>query len=540
MEKDILSTMNGVSHESVEAKNDTNDKNGNQIREIMQEVTDLIEKSAQIESGQVLYFDRFLLLRACGKLNTLEQLIISNGKDITDFKSLKHDLLMRMFYAYIHHKMWDDMFDIYKELLQENELHSCYNLCLNIGKVFISHCRFKKALKMYEKWINNFVEPDNKKLLANFLLNCGVVHILLGNQNESLTYFEKSLQNEKFIQNIYNMLLYHFIFSSNDVLEKYYCEMLQNIEKIELNDIEQEEKISMIIKASCLVASKENLYDFVYLQLKGSHYSDLVSDFEEKYSKIESKNYNENLSFFYYNEKNILKMNNYTTIDFKYNKWDACKLIKNGEKLLLNGHAKDAIEVFLNALKIDSKSFEASLDLGLAYKSIGSFDDAIKILDNLNQSWLKDDEVLFELSDCNEKMGNLDKTINYLHCSLRIHPNDSKIWNHLASIWSNLGENENALQCYIECIKNCTSYIKPFEWIKKNFFYNNKCPKVIRYIDKAIGSSQINAGLLILLGSCYEKINQKEKANETYEKAIQIDPSKKNILINLKKILNDD
>ena len=76
--------------------------------------------------------------------------------------------------------------------------------------------------------------------------------------------------------------------------------------------------------------------------------------------------------------------------------------------------------------------------------------------------------------------------------------------------------------------------------IKKNFFDNNKCQEVIVYIHKAIGSSQINADLLILLGSCYEKLNQKEKANETYEKAIQIDPSKKNSLINLKKILNDD
>ena len=139
-------------------------------------------------------------------------------------------------------------------------------------------------------------------------------------------------------------------------------------------------------------------------------------------------------------------MNNYSTIDFKYNKWDACKLIKNGEKLLLNGHAKDAIEEFLNALKIDSESFEASFNLGLAYKSVGSFNDAIKIFEKLNQNWLKDDKVLFELSDCNEKIGNLDETIYYLHWSLRIHPNDSKIWNHLASIWSNYGENKSVLK----------------------------------------------------------------------------------------------
>jgi tetratricopeptide (TPR) repeat protein len=107
---------------------------------------------------------------------------------------------------------------------------------------------------------------------------------------------------------------------------------------------------------------------------------------------------------------------------------------------------------------------EDSVLLGL--KAIAIFDksDAVFYLDKINTTTSFIDEnhkMLFQLGECESKLGNYDKALEYYEKSLAIglktlgdeHPDMVTSYNNIGSIWYNKGEYDKSLVYYEKCLK---------------------------------------------------------------------------------------
>lgn len=438
--------------------------------------------------------------------------------------------------------MWSNVFYYYNKLKKNTDISNQYMINLNIGNIFTSHGRYTKSIQNYEEGIIHLqaTNNNNNRLLAIFILNCGIAQIFLGNNTNSLVNFQKATQLHHSIVISYNIVLYHFIFSSISELQKAYIELVQKSIEIDITEQEKSEQFNLIIKASCLVVIKnKEMYEFVIEQLKQSQYFELIKEFETTFSNEESRDLiKENLSFVYFVEKNCINLNQFMQIQFQMNEYEASILVNKGKSLLSNNQAKDAIKLFKNAIEIYPNHYEAQFNLAIAYESLELYNDAIKILLELDKNGLKDNEILLNLSICYDKIDDINKEIDYIHEMLNIDPYDSKLWHRLGSIWQKFGNEKYTLQCYIKCISIDQTEIELISWLETNYIQNNKCNELLTSLQNS-ECYQNNPIILMLIALCYEKMNNKLKAIEEYEKVIQIDPTNKKCLSILIRLTNE-
>ena len=133
----------------------------------------------------------------------------------------------------------------------------------------------------------------------------------------------------------------------------------------------------------------------------------------------------------------------------------------------------------------------------------------------------------------NDLVYNFDFSIDILERLRQISNKHPRIPLVLAEIYSQLGNYAKA----IELLKELTTAFPEFieGWIRLALFYNNNnnIDQALQALQKALSFESDNATVLDLLGAIYAGTGNRKQAEETWLKALEIEPSRVNLLVNL-------
>jgi intraflagellar transport protein 88 len=147
--------------------------------------------------------------------------------------------------------------------------------------------------------------------------------------------------------------------------------------------------------------------------------------------------------------------------------------------------------------------------------------------------------VLFELSDCSEKLGNIPQAIDWFHLLISILPSDSAVWRRLGGIWDSDGNETQAFHCYSESYKFCSSDIEVATWLGAYFKRNQLFDNALKYFERAAALAPKEPRYPLMVASCYRSLDLKQEALEVYERVIQMDPLNRQCLDHLVKLTTE-
>jgi intraflagellar transport protein 88 len=438
--------------------------------------------------------------------------------------------------------------------------------------------KYDEAIKSYEMGVNH-LKPDMNRLIARFNQCCGIAQLALGDYHKALSSFETAMRQDPSIKSGHNLVLCHSILSSADELKGAFTRLLSVKPSLSLSElsesdvlgnqlhIERQEQIRLVMLASRLVASQnekewQQSFEFVFQQLKKSKFPEAASEFEVSYSlaylnhrdaakaiemlrQIRKKDPQlmalaaTNLSFLYFLEQDFENANKYADIALEHDKYNAQALVNKGNCLMQAGRDEDARDSYVEAIGIEADCFEALYNLGLVSKLMGSYDEALRIFQKLNQLVPKSPEVVFELSDCSERTGNIPQAIDWLHLLISVLPSDPAIWRRLGGIWDRDGNETQAFHCYSESLKYCPSDLEVITWLGTYFRRHQHFDNALKFYERASTLAPKEPRYPLMVASCYRNMDCKQEALEVYERAIQMDAMNRQCLEHLVKLTTE-
>lgn len=137
-----------------------------------------------------------------------------------------------------------------------------------------------------------------------------------------------------------------------------------------------------------------------------------------------------------------------------------------GITLARNEKYSEAIEILNEALEINPEYIVAKWNLGLIYRTIGLYEDALKeflecvVLDS--ESEYVKEEIHYQMGLCYYDMGWTREALNNFNNHLKLFPND--IWGHLSigNCYFDLGWIEDSIRKFKDSLQICPDFIPAY------------------------------------------------------------------------------
>ncbi len=264
----------------------------------------------------------------------------------------------------------------------------------------------------------------------------------------------------------------------------------------------------------------------------------------------------------------IIALNTYDTKDYDFSLKISNKILesfpKDGFSWYLKGivleklnKKKEAVSVFLKAVKNNYESDKLWLDLGTLYKDLGKSKQEYDAYRNALKINEKNDRALMGLSGYWFKENRMNFALRSINLAIKYNSKDSNYWAMKSSILSALGKDREAINCINRALKidslnlnvltakslmygKKRKYDLALKYAEKSILIDSlfhfgwfvkstalldlgKKEDALRAINKALKGDSLHAGYLVLKSSIYNEKKQLSKALKYIDKSLQID-----------------
>jgi intraflagellar transport protein 88 len=576
--KKVISPLEHMADTFAQFLKDTSDSPENKVKGFKKSIMAAVQESSNLLATGDPVQALTKAKEAETEMKNLQDFITSKSIDDLEFKTYRHTVLLQLADAYKANSMWEDALTRYRRLEKDREFPNLHLVYLELGNLFTATEKYEEAIKNYEMGINH-LKSDTNRLLARFHQCCGICHIQMAEFHKALSAFESAMKHDPSIKTGYNLVLCHSVLSSVDELHEAYTRMLSvkppmTIAELNESDIlgnqlhvERREQVRLVMLASRLVAEKgdrdwQQSYEFVMQQLKRSKYPEAASEFEISYAlaflnhrdakkaidmlrQIRKKDpalmalAATNLSYLYCLEQDFENADKYAVMALENDKYNAQALVNKGNCFMQGGQEEEARNMYLEAIGVDAACVEALYNFGIVSKIMGSYDEALQVLDKLVRLIPKSPEVAFEISDCFDRMGLVPQAIENLHRLLNLLPTDPAVWRRLGAIWDRDGNETQAFHCYSESYKYFPCDIEVISWLGGYYRRHQQFDNALKYFERAAAIAPKESRYPLMVASCYRSMDCKQEALDVYEKVLQLDPSCKQCLEHLIKLTTE-
>ncbi|MEM5947266.1 tetratricopeptide repeat protein [Spirochaetia bacterium 38H-sp] len=112
---------------------------------------------------------------------------------------------------------------------------------------------------------------------------------------------------------------------------------------------------------------------------------------------------------------------------------------------LQKGETQKAIEYFDKSISLEPTS-EAFNNLGVAYRKIGKYNEAIRAFTKALQDFPPRADIYYNLANTYKDIGKSDKAIEAYKIAIKINPNFTSAYNNLATLYQEAGKNKEAIE----------------------------------------------------------------------------------------------
>jgi len=202
--------------------------------------------------------------------------------------------------------------------------------------------------------------------------------------------------------------------------------------------------------------------------------------------------------------------------------------IKDSFNLALRSHQnnnlRDAQNHYQNTLKIDPSHLGALNNLGVIFKILGKFQNAVSSFEKairIDPNYL---DAYCNLGIVFSELGDLHKAKNCYEKVIRINPGHLIASNNLGVIFSELGDLQKAKNCYEKTIKINLNYAEAYNNLGGIFKELKEFQKAKSNFNKAIEINPNFVDAHYNLGKIFLEFGDIQKAKNCFEKILQIEP----------------
>ncbi|CAJ1338453.1 unnamed protein product, partial [Effrenium voratum] len=220
-----------------------------------------------------------------------------------------------------------------------------------------------------------------------------------------------------------------------------------------------------------------------------------------------------NLSFLYFLEAEHANAEKYADIAVKADRYNARALVNKGNCMFMNDEFERAKEVYLEAIGVSADCLEAIYNLGLVNMHIGKYQEALLAFDKLHSITHVNCEVMWQLGDIHEKLGNHPKAhewFSLLVTSPKGRSTDPGVLARLANLFNKAGDETQAFHYHLESYSMHFIQHLPHECVK---------------LELSLWYWPVDMNVITWLGIYYVKQEMYEAAIPFFSRASQIEPN---------------
>lgn len=128
-------------------------------------------------------------------------------------------------------------------------------------------------------------------------------------------------------------------------------------------------------------------------------------------------------------------------------------LLNDGQTEIQHGNLDKAEGLFIAAIKLDPRSYDAYRGLADTYFAKESFEEALETYQFLLQLYPNDDAVLVKIAELAEQQGDIEKAIEYYQQAVVINDSLSPRFYHLAELLAKIGQPEIAREAITSAVE---------------------------------------------------------------------------------------
>jgi intraflagellar transport protein 88 len=235
-----------------------------------------------------------------------------------------------------------------------------------------------------------------------------------------------------------------------------------------------------------------------------------------------------NLSFLYFLEAEHGSAEKYADMAVKADRYNARALVNKGNCMFIHEDFERAKEVYLEAIGVSADCLEAIYNLGLVNMHIGRYQEALLAFDKLHSITHVNCEVMWQLGDIHEKLGNTGRAhewFSLLVTSPKGRPTDPGVLARLANLFNKAGDETQAFHYHLESYRFWPVDMNVITWLGIYYVKQDMYEAAIPFFSRA---SQIEPGEVkwrLMVASCYRRMGASAMALKLYEEIHHAHPN---------------
>mmetsp|Transcript_13666 Transcript_13666/g.36798 ORF Transcript_13666/g.36798 Transcript_13666/m.36798 type:complete len:844 (-) Transcript_13666:172-2703(-) len=235
-----------------------------------------------------------------------------------------------------------------------------------------------------------------------------------------------------------------------------------------------------------------------------------------------------NLSFLYFLEAEHANAEKYADIAVKADRYNARALVNKGNCMFMNDEYERAKEVYLEAIGVSADCLEAIYNLGLVNMHIGKFQEALLAFDKLHSITHVNCEVMWQLGDIHEKLGNHAKShewFSLLVTSPKGRPTDPGVLARLANLFNKAGDETQAFHYHLESYRYWPVDMNVITWLGIYYVKQEMYEAAIPFFGRASQIEPCEVKWRLMVASCYRRMGAYPQALALYEEIHRSHPN---------------
>lgn len=227
-----------------------------------------------------------------------------------------------------------------------------------------------------------------------------------------------------------------------------------------------------------------------------------------------------NLSFLYFLEADHANAEKYADIAVKADRYNARALVNKGNCMFMNDEFERAKEVYLEAIGVSADCLEAIYNLGLVNMHIGKYQEALLAFDKLHSITHVNCEVMWQLGDIHEKLGNHAKAhewFSLLVTSPKGRPTDPGVLARLANLFNKAGDETQAFHYHLESYRCWPVDMNVITWLGIYYVKQEMYEAAIPFFTRASQIEPNEVKWRLMVASCFRRMGAYPAALKLYE-----------------------
>jgi len=227
-----------------------------------------------------------------------------------------------------------------------------------------------------------------------------------------------------------------------------------------------------------------------------------------------------NLSFLYFLEAEHANAEKYADIAVKADRYNARALVNKGNCMFMNDEFDRAKEVYLEAIGVSADCLEAIYNLGLVNMHIGKYQEALLAFDKLHSITHVNCEVMWQLGDIHEKLGNHAKAqewFSLLVTSPKGRATDPGVLARLANLFNKAGDETQAFHYHLESYRYWPVDMNVITWLGIYYVKQEMYEAAIPFFSQASQIEPVEVKWRLMVASCYRRMGAYPQALHLYE-----------------------